>query len=407
MSDRQDPRASGRSQRQRPLSYKFQRLREQIRTAVIKGEFQGRLPGERELGRLYNANAKTINKALSDLSAEGLLIRRIGRGTFVAGRNGNAVNRLAARKVHIVMRSTENGSPYAHELLTLVASRLRDRGHEVLIQTLPDDDGVLEIPIETMREAETVISLTPDPFADAKSRLSSAGLIEMTRRQIPLVLVGAIGDGVRRNAVAPDYTDAGFRLTQHLIQAGSRRLAILGNHDAGREFDLLHQGCRTAAARYSLSIERLSLVKGPGGDGLPERSMLSGSESKNGSMWPIGLICAGKHAAMAIVDEHTGGGPALLRRVIPACVTEPGNRLCERFDLTSYEVAIQDIAEQTAQLAAETRAGDVPIEIAVPGKIELRGSLSAARLMPPDRSAESPLPPSLSGESGSRASVVA
>src|SRR5205823_5600576 len=65
-------------------SYKFQRLREQLREAIATGEFTGRLPGERDLGRRFCANAKTINKALSDLSAEGLVIRHIGRGTFVA-----------------------------------------------------------------------------------------------------------------------------------------------------------------------------------------------------------------------------------------------------------------------------------------------------------------------------------
>src|SRR6185436_21152558 len=66
------------------LSYKFQRLREEIRQAVLSGEFGERLPGERELGRRYRANAKTINKALSDLSSDGLLVRHIGRGTYIA-----------------------------------------------------------------------------------------------------------------------------------------------------------------------------------------------------------------------------------------------------------------------------------------------------------------------------------
>lgn len=67
------------------LSYKFQRLRERLRQAVINGELTGRLPGERELARRFKANPKTIGKALTDLAAEGLLDRSIGRGTFVRG----------------------------------------------------------------------------------------------------------------------------------------------------------------------------------------------------------------------------------------------------------------------------------------------------------------------------------
>lgn len=67
------------------LSYKFQRLRERIRQAVISGELSGKLPGERELARRFNVNAKTLSKALTDLAAEGMLHRSIGRGTFVKG----------------------------------------------------------------------------------------------------------------------------------------------------------------------------------------------------------------------------------------------------------------------------------------------------------------------------------
>src|SRR6476661_4519213 len=65
------------------LSYKFQRLRERLRHAVASGELQGKLPGERTLARRFHVNAKTLSKALTDLAAEGLLDRSIGRGTYV------------------------------------------------------------------------------------------------------------------------------------------------------------------------------------------------------------------------------------------------------------------------------------------------------------------------------------
>jgi DNA-binding transcriptional regulator YhcF (GntR family) len=70
------------------MSYKFQRLRERIRQAVASGELSGKLPGERELARRFQVNAKTLSKALTDLAAEGLLQRSIGRGTFVRHSKG-------------------------------------------------------------------------------------------------------------------------------------------------------------------------------------------------------------------------------------------------------------------------------------------------------------------------------
>jgi hypothetical protein len=67
------------------LSYKFQRLRERLRQAIASGELSGKLPGERQLSRRFRVNAKPLSKALTDLAAEGLLERSIGRGTFVRG----------------------------------------------------------------------------------------------------------------------------------------------------------------------------------------------------------------------------------------------------------------------------------------------------------------------------------
>lgn len=67
------------------MSYKFQRLREKLRAAIASGDLSGKLPGERALAKRFHVNAKTLSKALTDLAAEGLLERSIGRGTYVKG----------------------------------------------------------------------------------------------------------------------------------------------------------------------------------------------------------------------------------------------------------------------------------------------------------------------------------
>src|SRR5881394_796062 len=83
------------SQSTERLSYKFQRLRERLRDAVASGELAGKLPGERELARRFKANPKTLSKALTDLAAEGLLERSIGRGTYV--RSASAPEEIGGR----------------------------------------------------------------------------------------------------------------------------------------------------------------------------------------------------------------------------------------------------------------------------------------------------------------------
>ena len=77
--------SSQRRAGQSGLSYKFQRLREKLRLAIASGQLAGKLPGERALAKQFSVNAKTLSKALTDLAAEGLLDRSIGRGTYVKG----------------------------------------------------------------------------------------------------------------------------------------------------------------------------------------------------------------------------------------------------------------------------------------------------------------------------------
>src|SRR5471032_1268295 len=85
------PIRAGARAAQSGMSYKFQRLREKLRAAVASGELSGKLPGERALARRFHVNAKTLSKALTDLAAEGLLHRSIGRGTFVKGEEGTEI----------------------------------------------------------------------------------------------------------------------------------------------------------------------------------------------------------------------------------------------------------------------------------------------------------------------------
>jgi DNA-binding transcriptional regulator YhcF (GntR family) len=98
------------------LSYKFQRLREKLREAISAGELSGRLPGERKLARKFRVNAKTLSKALTDLAAEGLLDRSIGRGTFVKG-SSEPVTSAIAEKWLIICDEDQSRSAIVQNLL--------------------------------------------------------------------------------------------------------------------------------------------------------------------------------------------------------------------------------------------------------------------------------------------------
>jgi len=364
------------------LSYKFQRLREQIRSAVQRGDFRDRLPGERVLARLYGANAKTINKALCDLTSEGLLVRRIGLGTFVAAdrRPGGA-----ARRSYACLRlaaASERPGPVAIE------ARLRDelagQGHD-LSTPVPHSDPKSRLVSLSAWSAQTrssihgLFSVCAAPLDGMAGALSDSLMMEAHRRQVPIVSLGACAEGPKLNAIVPDFVDAGYRLSEHLFRLGCEALvAVCGG--GGREVEAVLNGCRTAATRYGGRCGRCTAEDVRVRDTAIGREEVSGPvpKSEGGArIGPVvGVLCIGRSALDAVrrngalMRQWRGGDLALV------CALDAGDPAAGEWDLTAYEVEPERIAAWGARLMADLRPGRRPVEIVIPGQLRIRNSIS-------------------------------
>ncbi len=185
------------------LSYKFQRLREKLRQAVSSGELSGKLPGERALAKKFHVNAKTLSKALTDLAAEGLLDRSIGRGTFV---KGSAPAPVVGRKWLIVADEENAGSD--------LVRRLQASGTDCDVVTnvsalrpsfLNQISGVIDIACET-----------PDEFVR-----------DLIVRNVPIVLVGKEPRRYSTHAVLFDCALAVSQIGRSLMLEGHRHIAAV------------------------------------------------------------------------------------------------------------------------------------------------------------------------------------
>jgi hypothetical protein len=185
------------------LSYKFQRLREKLRHAVTTGELTGKLLGERALAKKFHVNAKTLSKALTDLAAEGLLDRSIGRGTFV---KGSAEAPVAGRKWLIVCDPENVGSD--------LVRRLQASG--------TDCDVVSE-----------VASLRPSflnqisGVVDVACQTSEEFVRDLIVRNLPVVRVGKEPAKYSTHAVLFDTPLAVSQIGRSLLLDGHRKIAAV------------------------------------------------------------------------------------------------------------------------------------------------------------------------------------
>jgi hypothetical protein len=206
------------------LSYKFQRLRERIRAAVTSGELNGKLPGERELARRFKAKPKTLGKALTDLAAEGLLERSIGRGTYVRGSSPECGQ--SGGKWLIITDNGSQQSPIVQQLAALHAQTEVTGGAAGLRPSfISQFDAVID-----------VASNTPETFHR-----------DMIVRGISVVVLGREPEAFKVHAALLDRAHAANSLARDIFLAGHRRLMVI--EKAGST--VLSDAARTAAGRYA------------------------------------------------------------------------------------------------------------------------------------------------------------
>lgn len=364
------------------MSYKFQRLREQIRSAILRGDLRDQLPGERVLGRLYGANAKTVNKALCDLTGEGLLIRHIGRGTFVAADQRPSGE---ARRSYLCLGSAAASEcPGPAAIICRLRLDLAGQGHDLCTQAAGVGPKLHSVPLRAwaaQRRSATagLFSIGDAPLDGRVGALDDKLVMEAHRRQVPIVALGACAASPKLNAVVPDFVDAGYRLSEHLFRLGCEAVvAVCGG--VGREVDAVLNGCRTAAARHVGRCGRCAADDVRVRNTAIHVEELEGPASKPeaaGRIGPaIGMLCIGCSALHAVRHNE-----ALMRQwregdLAVACALDAGDPAASELDWTAYEVEPALIADWGARLMADLRPGRRPVEIVIPGQLRIRNSIA-------------------------------
>jgi len=230
------------------MSYKFQRLREKLRQAVSSGELTGKLPGERALAKRFHVNAKTLSKALTDLAAEGLLDRSIGRGTYV---KGSAPAPLAPGRWLVLCDDEKDAS------IGCLLDQFRRAGVDLHLASCA---AVADMRPSFLNGLGAVVDLaaeTPDRF-----------LRDLVVRNLPVVAVNHEPKTYSTHAVLVDLVLGAQRVARDLLCAGHRRLATV----EPRGSNSVAQTVRQFASRYRLendwSLETLSPAEIDAGSGV-------------------------------------------------------------------------------------------------------------------------------------------
>lgn len=230
----------------------YQQIYNELLERIISGDLPpgSRLPTEMELTKLYQVSRITSKKALNLLADAGFAIRRSGLGTFVTG-NQNAspspVARTSQKKtIGLIMERIDES--YGLDLYYQIDRQAEAMGYRVMLH-LSYGSQKRESDLLRFIAAEGADGIIIMP---THGRHYNTDLLRLVLDQFPVLLIDRRLQGIPASAVYSDNIQAGYDLTQHLIQKGHREIGFvmlpsgealsLDDRLAGYQKALAHEG---------------------------------------------------------------------------------------------------------------------------------------------------------------------
>jgi DNA-binding LacI/PurR family transcriptional regulator len=281
-------------------------LRGQIeRQKLVNGEY---LPPENQLAANFGVSIGTIKKALRKLKAGNYVQRRKGDGTRVSF----SPRTPRDRKAIVVLLGTVKHSFHA-EIYSGIQSQLEGSGCKpILIDT--------ESSSEKERESLVKYGSAVGGFliVPAKGNRNHACYGQLLADGVPFVFIDCYLPDFNVDAVVADNCAGGYLATKCLLEAGHRRIAVLGVTDSTSIRDRV-EGYKTALSEFGLAFDSglLLPVEVGGYDGVYTQTEAFLAERP------------GLTAAFCLRDDAAWG---CLQRL-----TEMGIRVPDEFSIVGYD----------------------------------------------------------------------
>jgi DNA-binding LacI/PurR family transcriptional regulator len=225
----------------------FHALQREIQSGRLKDG--DRLPSEADLVRRFGASRITVGRAVRDLQLAGLVDRRAGSGTYV--RTAPPAGGLSFGLLIPDLGDTEIFEPICQGMM---ASPLA-RQHALLWGSVPSAAGSKEerawqLCRQYIERKVSGVFFAPLELTSQKDEVNKRIARALDDAGVPVVLLDrtvlAYPHRGHHDLVGIDNRRAGYRITEHLLRLGSRRIAFVGVPHAAATVDAREAGYREA-----------------------------------------------------------------------------------------------------------------------------------------------------------------
>jgi LacI family transcriptional regulator len=194
-----------------------------LRAYIASGDCPAgaRLPTEAELEEELGVSRVTIRQAMYEAVQEGLVVRKAGKGTYVAE------SPVMLRKqgfVGYVVHHLSNS--FNTQILLGVESVLKSTGYHPIFCNSEGDLENEDRLLRSLRTQEVVGFIVQAVYSEATDRV----LAYLSKESIPVILLDRELPGVQADLVASDHFEGGRSIVQHLIDQGYQDIVYLARN---------------------------------------------------------------------------------------------------------------------------------------------------------------------------------
>jgi DNA-binding LacI/PurR family transcriptional regulator len=240
----------------------YLRVKQGLLALVRSGKYAAgqQIPTTAELCRQFAVSSITVRRAVQELTAEGILTGRAGKGLFVRGDAARDSEKLIGL---VIPDLTSN--PFFGAMIHGIESRLTPAGYRMLIG-ISGNDPERERDVLQDFAGRFLDGLIVTPIVHRRVPATLELLREAVTARLPVVFLDRRLPNVAADYAGSNNVEGGYQATAHLLARGHRRIGFIYALDANTVRDRL-RGYREALADAGVAyVPRL--VRGGGGDRL-------------------------------------------------------------------------------------------------------------------------------------------
>ena len=252
-------------------NHKYRQILEKLQDDIASGRYKPgkRLPSEAELVRRFGASRMTVFRAMHELQSLGFVTRRVGSGTFVS--------QISTSGSHVFgLLIPELGQTEIFEAICKGMMEAQEAMHHSLlwgnaVSTDEDKERAAEQLCEHyIAQRVSGVFFAPVEFSANRFQANHKIVAALDRARIPVVLLDrdleSYPQRSKYDLVGIDNRRTGYLATEHLIQAGAKRIGFLARPNSAPTVDARIAGYREALLSKGVGPKRDLVTVGDASD---------------------------------------------------------------------------------------------------------------------------------------------